>query len=99
MKLIKINQLHAFEFDNGQDLLNGPMGTWFEAPENMVLDPNDNPTNKKRLFVRSQSCGPGWYQAHPIEEEDETEKAKTPQRNCITNAAPPQKRRFGRISQ
>tara|TARA_R100001015_G_C4617430_1_gene173708 strand:- start:293 stop:511 length:219 start_codon:yes stop_codon:yes gene_type:complete len=62
---IKINQLQAFEFDNGQDLLNGPVGTWFEAPANQVLPSKDNPGKEKTLFVRSQSCGPGWYQVHP----------------------------------
>ena len=65
MEPVKINQLHAFEFDNGQDLLNGPVGTWFEAPEDKVVPSDKNPTQDKVLFVRSQSCGPGWYQVHP----------------------------------
>ena len=65
MEPVKINELHAFEFENGQDLLNGPVGTWFEAPANQVLPAEQNPGTEKTLFVRSQACGPGWYQVHP----------------------------------
>tara|TARA_R100001015_G_C4610746_1_gene166130 strand:- start:67 stop:273 length:207 start_codon:yes stop_codon:yes gene_type:complete len=65
MAPIKLNQLQAFEFDNGQDLLSGPVGTWFEAPANQILPPEDKPNREKLLFVRTQSCGPGWYQIHP----------------------------------
>jgi len=65
MEPIKINELHAFEFDNGQDLLNGPVGTWFVAPEDKVVPSSHNPSKEKVVFVRSQSCGPGWYQSHP----------------------------------
>ncbi len=98
MNPIKISQLHAFEFENGQDLLNGPVGTWFEAPADKILPPEESPTSDNTIFVRSQSCGPGWYQPHPTEKENETEKAKTTKYDCITDAAPPQKRRFRRIS-
>jgi hypothetical protein len=65
MEPVKINQLHAFEFDNGQDLLHGPVGTWFVAPENKVVPLKDNPGKDEVIFVRSESCGPGWYQSHP----------------------------------
>lgn len=95
--MVKINQLQAFEFDNGQDLLCGPVGTWFIAPADKILPPEENPTGEKTIFVRSESCGPGWYQMHPMEKEHETEKAKTKKYDCITDAAPPQKRRFRRI--
>ncbi len=37
MEPVKINELQAFEFDSGQDLLNGPVGTWFIAPAHRVL--------------------------------------------------------------
>tara|TARA_R100001015_G_C4600226_1_gene155203 strand:+ start:942 stop:1238 length:297 start_codon:yes stop_codon:yes gene_type:complete len=98
MNPIKINQLHAFEFDNGQDLLNGPVGTWFEAPADKIMPPEDSPTSDNTIFVRSQSCGPGWYQIHPAENRDETEKIKTTKHDCTPDAPPPQKRRFSRIS-
>ena len=62
---IKISELHAFEFDNGQDLLGGPVGTWFVAPEDQIIPAEFNPGREKVVFVRSQSCGPGWYQPHP----------------------------------
>ena len=65
MESIKINELHAFEFDNGQDLLNGPVGTWFVAPEDKIVPSQHNPTSDEVIFVRSQSCGPGWFQPHP----------------------------------
>ncbi len=97
MNPIKISQLHAFEFENGQDLLNGPVGTWFEAPADKIIPPEESPTSDNTIFVRSQSCGPGWYQPHPTEKENEAEKAKTTKYDCITDAAPPQKRRFSRI--
>ena len=67
MESVKINQLHAFEFDNGQDLLHGPVGTWFIAREDQVIAPEYNPSSEEMVFVRSQSCGPGWYQSHPKE--------------------------------
>tara|TARA_R110002167_G_scaffold257288_1_gene463721 strand:+ start:676 stop:888 length:213 start_codon:yes stop_codon:yes gene_type:complete len=67
MDPVKINQLHAFEFDNGQDLLHGPVGTWFVAREDQVIPSEHNPSSEEVVFVRSQSCGPGWYQAHPKE--------------------------------
>jgi hypothetical protein len=65
MEPVKINEFHAFEFDNGQDLLSGPIGTWFVAPADKILPPEESPTSEKTVFVRSTACGPGWYQIHP----------------------------------
>jgi hypothetical protein len=68
MEPVKINELHAFEFDNGQDLLNGPVGTWFIAPEDKVVSSKHNPSKEDVIFVRLQSCGPGWYHPQPKDE-------------------------------
>jgi hypothetical protein len=62
---VKISELHAFEFENGQDLLHGPVGTWFIAREDKVMPSEHNPRKEDVVFVRSESCGPGWYQSHP----------------------------------
>lgn len=59
----KITEDIAFEFGNGQNLLSGSVGTWFEAPENIIFE--DSVKKEKALFVRTQSCGKGWYQIHP----------------------------------
>ena len=73
--MIKIDQLQAYEFENGQDLLSGPVGTWFVAPANKILPLDENPTDEKMIFVRSESCGPGWYQMHPMERKDGKEES------------------------
>ena len=77
---IYINRDQAFEFDNGQDLYFGPVGTWFSVRADVLLrsrgpggyDERHNEIPKSYgmeniLLVRSQSCGPGWYQLHPNE--------------------------------
>ena len=75
---IYINRDQAFEFDNVQDLYFGPIGTWFSVRADVLLrsrgpggyDKTHNEILKSYgteniLLVRSQSCGPGWYQLHP----------------------------------
>lgn len=77
---IYINQDQAYEFDNGQDLYFGPVGTWFSVRADVLLrsrglrgyDKRHNEILKSYgveniLLVRSESCGPGWYQLHPNE--------------------------------
>ena len=77
---IYINQNQAFEFHNGQDLYFGPVGTWFlvcaadllRSREGTGYDELHRKTLKSYgketiLLVRTQSCGPGWYQVHPKE--------------------------------
>ena len=75
---IYINRDQAFEFHNGQDLYFGPVGTWFSVRAADLLrsragyDEFHRKTLKSYgktiiLLVRSQSCGPGWYQVHPNE--------------------------------
>ena len=77
---IYINRDQAFEFHNGQDLYFGPVGTWFSVRADDLLrsrGPNGYDEFHRKtlksygkaiiLLVRSQSCGPGWYQIHPSE--------------------------------
>ena len=75
---IYINQDQAYEFDNGQDLYFAPIGTWFSVRADVLLRSRGPGGYDKKhteiltaygveniLLVRSQSCGPGWYQLHP----------------------------------
>lgn len=77
---IYINRDQAFEFDNGQDLYFGPIGTWFSVRADVLLRSRDARGYDEQhtkilkfygmesiLLVRTQSCGPGWYQIHPRE--------------------------------
>jgi hypothetical protein len=76
---IYINRDQAFEFDNGQDLYFGPVGTWFSVRADALLRSRPGGYDKTHteilksygteniLLVRTQSCGPGWYQIHPNE--------------------------------
>ena len=77
---IYINRDQAFEFHNGQDLYFGPVGTWFSVRADVLLRSRGPGGYDKKhvealesygqeniLLVRTESCGPGWYQVHPRE--------------------------------
>ena len=78
---IHINEDQAFEFYNGQDLCSGSVGTWFSVRADDLLSSYNHQSSdvsvtetlapfreKTILLVRTQSCGAGWFQVHPLEE-------------------------------
>jgi hypothetical protein len=77
--LIHLNRDQAFEYDNGQDLYEGGVGTWFQIRADKLRSTlnTDGYSKEAReelkkygsteiILVRGDNCGPGWFHTHPL---------------------------------